>query len=523
MNVRAIQSSIYGNLGTFKAVGPSLYKSDSGRVLILGEGNLHGKNEGTLYLDQHADQMEFRVPQHSLVVCDDFLQLEPCSIPFDLDLSPLNSSPEPDRITKIAAILIQQGFSPLVAVRAAGWGEDQMHMTGAGVFDSKYFVHPLGSVTGQDAFSAAISEVVESNYSIIACNHFRLSGLSIEEDIPLPALLIQDLAGAHWPHAPGQYFPLLAGIVNTGSPSRVKVNLVYGFGQTAANNSWIGYLYSMNRDGKYMSRTGQANGDFSRVGLETGEVMQAESRELRSQFWKHELNPRNVLGRRAQPIMKTRSEQAAKLALSFQAQLGCPVEMELATDQEDQSVFLQIRPVHPQLPPLCRPRVKKEDLILAVSGGVMGQTRGLTFKNVLIIQTGNAYDLSTLTSKIKSLAEQFPDTLVYISSRFSEFHQRGAQYALIPFFRTLLVNDYTSHRAGDSLSHFQNYGKDLDVSLVFVDEMHLEQTPGTKLLYNERITSELHTPHQFSIYQLPRPIGVSVNDEGKQYGMVYWA
>ncbi|MBI5701308.1 hypothetical protein HZC34_05650 [Candidatus Saganbacteria bacterium] len=82
MAFRVITSEIYGNLGRFERVRPGLFRSESGRVHVLGNGNPNGKGEGTLFLD-HAKYTDavtgYDVPR-SLVVCDDYFGIHPQSV-----------------------------------------------------------------------------------------------------------------------------------------------------------------------------------------------------------------------------------------------------------------------------------------------------------------------------------------------------------------------------------------------------------------------------------------------------------
>ena len=119
----------------------------------------------------------------TLIICDDFLGLEPQLIS---GATAMEALPD-DRVSKIISVLVKNGFSEFLAIRSSAQIEDLADRAAAGVFDTDFFAGLLSESERAKLFMAKLLQVYNSAYAAASLEHWRKSGC---DRIPTMPVLI---------------------------------------------------------------------------------------------------------------------------------------------------------------------------------------------------------------------------------------------------------------------------------------------------------------------------------------------
>jgi hypothetical protein len=508
---RVITSKVYGELGRFAATRrPNLYRSPSGRVLVLGEGALGGKGEGTLYLDKAADEMGFRVPGHSLVVCNDH---------FGIPTLPKHRVREldPKKSQELMGILGEEKFPARLAIRSSSVMEDQPGHTAAGLFTTHY--HDPQRSKG-DLWTDLV-DVLNSNYAEGALIYQRSRGVV---DIPPLPVIIQELVGSEFKHASMFFFPAMAGVVNTASPGRIKVATMAGFGRLAVKGFGLLHIF-----------------DLSLALIEESEhflscdVMEGGEEKVNPNDRKIEIYHDDGICtmRRLTPLIQSK---LAQIAIQLQARIGFPLDIEwaLASEGTDHPHLLQVRPLKPKQS-LPKPAILPAEVIFETSE-VHGQARH-PFSHVIMV------DCRTLgipdAGQLERISSFYPDNILMFIGHIDQEAPINVSI-VFPHTRAVILCDkasdgsyYYEHRAMarlfqgptprlTALQHTALFCADEEKLILYKKSgweefiLKIREIARSK----EVIISDILSGLKIEVFVLPEPHTIAGSDEDG-WGIVY--
>ncbi|MFA4906032.1 MAG: PEP/pyruvate-binding domain-containing protein [Candidatus Margulisiibacteriota bacterium] len=497
---RVITSRIYGELGRFAAAGrPNLYRSPSGRVLVLGEGAVGGKGEGTLYLDKVADEMGFRVPGHSLVICDDYFGMPAIFMQKITDL-------DPGKVQRVQDILKEENFPGRLAIRSSSVIEDKPGRSAAGVFKTNIF-----EAQGNELINSLVW-VLNGNCASLAKVFYRSIG--IREIPPLP-VIIQELIGNEFSYAPQCFFPALAGIVNTASPQKIKIATVPGFGTTAVQEGW-GMLHEFDLEGVLI---GKAEGEMPWIKV-LKEGKEAQIGNLAGRIYSSAVNS---AGQKISAV----HARLVKLAAHFQERLGAPLDIEWAVSEEGavEPYLLQIRQIHLKRK-FPQPSILPSKVLFSTSA-IVGQAVH-SFSRVVVMDCALRADSDEIPSpseeQLEKLGALYPDNIVL----YFDNVQRSTIYRvakLFPFTRAVVVSEeeYRANRSGPTgLEHIALRCIDEDKLLFYLNGEggQLVTEFGAISRSKKMLDPEKMPGIQIDVYELAEPLTIAGSDEDG-WGMIY--
>lgn len=487
-SARVITSKIYGDLGRFTATRrPNLHRSPSGRVYVLGQGALGGKGEGTLFLDQAADSMGFRVPGRSLVVCDDYF-----GIPARDEHAIGELDPQKSR--ELMDILGEENFPARLAIRSSSVMEDQPGHSAAGRFLTKYH----DTQGPKSDLAADLLEVINSNYEAAALFYQRSQGMA---NIPPLPVIIQELVGNEFEYAPRYFFPALSGIINTASPGKIKVATVSGLGVAAVGGR--GLLHTFNHSLAMPERRGGVPNFIEAI---------IDGRETR--FDSKERAKETV-----ERLSPATQKELARIALKLQREISAPLDIEWALDREGNTPhLLQVRPINP------KQRIPKPDIstdrTLLLTSKVVGQA-SCVFNHICVLDSPGffGYPDNQLLKKLES----YPDSILICRILVTEITPRVLS-RILPYIKALVVLDYfQEHFHGTGLDHIALFAADEKKVILYSGEEvgFLDQLiRRAKLIEKTSLTSVNEAKDILRIFELPEPHTIAGSDEDG-WGMVY--
>ncbi|MBN3033760.1 MAG: hypothetical protein JW873_06660, partial [Candidatus Saganbacteria bacterium] len=411
--------------------------------------------------------------------------------------------------SNIAETLARHGFSGLVSNRSSHPAEDRPGQTFAGVFATTFMNRQLINFPAQ-----RIVDVLQSPYSVGAENAFRRRGHST---IPPISVLIQDAVGKEWAEAPGRFFPLASGIVNTSSPGKVKVVSVPGFGLAAVEDEGYGLVHVFDHDLKLIKTEGEVPPHYYYLDQE-GEMRKDRVPDfLRRIFSREPVDFRRKL---------------AALALRLGGRMGQPaIDLEYAREGAENAtpVLLQCRPAPPKQT-MLKPVVKEKRIIFRPKF-VLGQKKA-SYSTVVFGDWGVLWpDLQTYGPFLR----KYPDALFVLSLGLPA-GEPGDEPARRNFFRGLellsssvIIDKVASHRvsAADPGSGVQHLGlraiEEGRVCLFGYNYCEKLYNPFADLeRYLEEKGREIDSSrdHGFHVYALDDPLQLFADDE-KRTGMIY--
>ena len=503
MDCRKIISNIYGELGTFKRVKPSLYRSQSGRVHLLGLGQVGGKAGGTIYLDKMSLDMGYRTPGHSLVVCNDYFGLPPQPVKTPVKINQIAFA----KVERLVDIINELGFTLPIAVRSSSPLEDQIGSTAAGVFSTQFCHRPQKNEASIIEFGQRILAVVNSNYTDKAKNYYRIKGYS---DIPPISLIIQEVIGNEWSYAPSYYFPLVSGIINTATEGIIKIVAFAGLGIGAVDGDGLGYVYSYDKTdfSKYSDQRiahhqlwyfDVNKGDVAPISRERDSI---KNRELMDRFY--EGLTEMIGGHPLQLIM---------LAARHEKNLGLPVDIEWALDKEMVPTLLQIRPLKAKMYNLQTPIVEGDKLLFS-SEDVLGQGK-IAFKYVIHV-LGQFIDLG---ERLELLHAKYPDSLIVIEDAVCDGFDDIMLESVLPHGKAFaVVESFPNHPNRSGIDHFCLNCADLDVVLMYAKNLSMLDSLTAEAKLIESINK--HDWEKIKIYEMNSTVHMAVDDENA-LGMIY--
>ncbi|MBI5699003.1 hypothetical protein HZC35_01660 [Candidatus Saganbacteria bacterium] len=487
---RVITSKIYGELGRFAATRrPNLYRSPSGRVLVLGEGALGGKGEGTAYLDRNAGKGKYKVPRQSLVICDDYFGIPAGNARI--------KRLDPQKVADLSEILQEAGFPARLAIRSSSVLEDQPGHSAAGRFLTKY----RDSEARYTDLVSDLLEVLNSNYDHPALIFQR--SLGVTEAPPLP-VIIQELVASEFTYAPRHFFPLLSGIINTASPGMIKIATVPGLGSAAVGGK--GLLHIFDPSLLLLKERGVIPNfiDVLHNGLDFKYNSEGRAHEIITKSSPH-------LQRRL-----------ARIALRLQKRIGSPLDIEWALNQEgDKPYLLQVRPLTPK-GNLPRPNISAERTLLSTRE-VVGQAAH-TFTHICIIDFPGllGYPSEQLLKKMVSYPDSILICRIWVTQTAPQVLSR-----LLPYAASLIVLDSAQydHAGGVStgIDHVALFAADEKKVILYsgVEAGFLEQIQrGARLIDKAGQVHRGKLTDVLKIYKLSEPLTIAGSDEDG-WGMIY--
>src|SRR3989339_59433 len=509
MNVRIIATAAYGQLGPFKKISPGLYRSVSGRVHIVGEGNIGGKAEGLAFLDQN----NFPIPGRTLFVADDFLGLPNVDIRDRFLLCQADLA----RINYLISAINMIGFPTPIAIRSSSTVEDQLGDSQAGAFHSTIFGKPLSPGAMNQEFTIALLEVLNSSYGYGRNAYLRRCFTEIP---PLP-VIIQELIGRQWSFVPNVFFPALSGIVNTATPDKVKVQTVFGFGEAAVR--WgLGMVHEFCGDLQAQPAvTGQFNGEVCRLNLQTG-LPDMPDPDFMYDPNKMSANYPEIVALYRQKAPELQRGVAQK-AFALSQQLGKALDLEWALG-ESEVLFTQVRPIKRKKANMARPAVAPENIYFQTNK-ILGQGQ-VEVKNIIFI-SGEMSEVLSVMDDIRRICRQFPDSLIVWGTRVKPLVTRDILHDyLIHLAKSVLVWDYYGddglhHQSGPGtgLAHLALEIYDREKVIIYSDKSALVE----QLLNLGRDVSESPSSSKgamIEVKELPFTLQIAGDDESG-WGLIY--
>ena len=505
MNCRTISSKVFGNLGQFQAVGKNLYRSESGRIHLLG------KNEGLLFLDQARDEIGVYQVPHTLVVCDDYFNLPVQSVKHPQEIQGLNRT----KIALLIKILSDLGFPTAVAIRSSAIIEDQIGRAGAGKFKTDYATWDYLTHLEIEGFANKLRGVLNSTYGGEGLELFQKSGC---QAIPPMPIAVQDLVGDNWEDHPSLFFPPLAGIINTSFVHKVKVNAVLGFGLSAVQDEGMGVTIIFNDRtllDSMLEGPANLNSLLYYFDLVKGQMKEVFIPDSFSEVFRSELYR---LWR--EEFRSSREDVVlANLALLLEERAGAPLDIEWAWLRNGERYFLQARPLK-RRKLIPRPAIGQEKIMLE-SDSVIGQDLG-SYSHIVVVRSGGSSLSEDEGQLIKEACEAYPNCLIVFKSKIEKNQgKRSIRKFILPYANAVLVVDEKEHgkSGGSGLQHLALNCIDEEKAIVHTEDAsivwrleEISKLRETKIMDKKDV--------EISAYELPQPLHLAANDEDG-WGLLY--
>jgi len=308
--------------------------------------DIGGKARGLYFLLAHARRLGYKVPKFLAVQNGfwDILSYTTIEVAKERRYrEKLITDIEPGKIAQIQKVRYIVNFNPRLAIRSSSTLEDTINSPAAGIFKTKYYA--FGKSNDFGAFRAVLLEVLNSTYGRKANAYFRLMGY---KNIPPLATVIQELVGKKWEFAPGWFFPLVSGVINTADPDKIKIATVYGFGHTAVK----GYRTTSHV--------------IDKKAIEHVSIPQTEFPFSTALDQNNELHYDCAFLPNDLALAPTLHQRLASIALELETAMGQALDIEWASPDGKEIYLLQCRPIKQnQVMPLIKlPHMLKNQHIL---------------------------------------------------------------------------------------------------------------------------------------------------------------
>lgn len=501
MTTRSINSRFYGNLGVFRQIAPKLYRNESGRTYLLGEGSVGGKGEGHIFLDRICDRHCFSVPAPTIIVCNDFPGLPP--VPLTAERKRQYPKIASDTVKAIIDVARSTGLPKELIMRSSAVIEDQMGQTAAGIFrslsaslDFTRDTVPAFEITD---FAGKINEVAASLTGADSLAYHELRGLL--ELTPL-ALLLQPMIGSYWFNNE-LYGPHLSGIMNTATPGLVKMATVVGLGEVAVGPAGAGVFCAYSYNGevqKYQAGLPRFS-TFSRRGKP----------DVVSLF---DINFRSVHNRILDD--ETAGEQLVPLAVKISEEVGMPLDFEWAWVKGEPVHLLQVRPLKTKQKSFPKPQVSQSQKLLETEWAI-GQGEA-TINHVIIADEREGVLFRHL---IGETAKRYSDNLLLLL-RDEQNPANGIKYSTYCWSKAVILADCQADRfSGSGLQHLALNIHDEAKIVLYAEGDNFKRTLEKEGKLVEEIPAPYDGQGAIKVYALNQSVKVAADDENG-WGMVYF-
>ncbi len=520
--MRSVNSPVWGNLGKFYASRTGVYCGRSGRLVVLGEGDLGGKGLGTVALmntDLSGENRMYSSPR-SLVVCNDWFGVKPQSFasPNLFEVAPK------DRLDEIYRLMAALNFSPYVAIRSSSLIEDSflagqgVERTGAGRFSTDMHVLDLNDDLSRSRFEQKILGVINSAYAPKAMEYWQQCGVT---EIPPIALVIQEAIGNRWKHAPGYFFPAVAGMANTAFRRSGYTHLVNGFGMVAVDeNQGILFKKRVSREqwGEIVNDetalSGEPNRSAYALDERTSDLVRIEDADalfppLFKDYLKMSMFPRDAVH--------------LCLAIEKNMKVEAGVDLEFASPDARLLFAVQARPLALRPPVEIPAGIRLFQTDECLGSGIQ------TYEQILHVRAAHAQIFPI--EPILELQKQFPQALVVVSTnvhlpenpdelaKAKRLHQYPGEW-LEPLLKVaggVAVFDRNAHlRLG--ITHLDLLFRELGKLIVYFSEADQAIVPHDEILAREGFTPIADTRFANDLYTVqmlnaPWPIQLACDDD----------
>lgn len=501
MLTREINSRTFGKLGPYNQVQSGLYRSQSGRVYIMGQGRVGGKGEGHLFLDAMCDRFGYQIPVPTIILCDDVFGLPSLPLEGNHQFPPLDQ----EIVAYVLDIARMIGMPREVVFRSSDVIEDQFCQTAAGIFHSMLAVFDSTDEYYRDVFLQKLHRVASSVMRDDSLVYHAVHGYQTLEPI---AILIQKLVGSYWLQGfqDSSFGPHLAGIMNTATPGLIKFSSVLGLGETAVGPAGAG--------------------DFIVYDDQGEEILDIDGNRTESMFFSNggttSISTGNLSFRQygSARLCNSRVPMEALLpvAKQLQAEVGQPLDFEWAWVKGEPVYLLQIRPLRQKLAFFPRPEVASQNVLLNTEWA-MGQ--GSTTVSQLIVVDQRQARECFWGDILVDMNKQYPGSLLLflVDEQNAGY---GIGYSTVARSKAVVIanNSARSREHGSGLQHLALNLHDEGRILLYTEGYQI----GDKLMGQGELLEEKNDLFgqgaTVKVFQLRQPITVAADDE-HAWGMIF--
>ncbi len=464
-----------------------------------------------MFLDQSAAQITgYRLPERTLVVCDDFFGIPRHLVADPRPLEGLSA----EKVAELFDVMEKMRFSPVVAIRSSTLIEDQLGRPAAGKFHTDFFGKALTTPESKSAFVRKLLGVINSSYTGEGLAHWKNCGHS---EIPPMAVIIQEVVGKSWQYVPQYFFPAVAGIVNTAYRKSVRIAVVVGLGGSAVSSEGMGLLYKLpileggERIYHNMNHsTGKLNlDDIHCIDLLSGDLVRLKGTDADELSIKEVLKDQHWFFPPVDP---------GEVAIALERQAGHALDIEWASQDGRELTLVQARPISKRAV-IPRPNIAPENILLETR-----QVDGFgerEFSHAILFD----YSFGSPNHNIiMKLLEKYPHSLVVYGTTIAWYATREQIFERIfPYTDVLVVKDLEHFHTprGTGLQHiFTELTETGKITLITQEEMWDALNDHGKII--DKVEDPIHPDSDFKVFEFDSPLKVAADDE-HDWGMVYTA
>ncbi len=484
-----------------------MYRSESGRIYILGNGPLGGKGEGSLFLDRVCDEIGFKIPSPALIVCNDFPQIPEQPVDRPVFIRGLRTTGEnAPFVGLLAALELAKMRFPAAMRSSFPEIEDRLGSTAAGIL-STFFFDSYKFETGRDPedsiFYKRTGRFYNSAYQPPAAAFCDARGFKA---IPPLSAVFQPLIGYRVRGKNGLFMTPFSGIVNTATENRIKVCTVSGFGLSAVGSAGLGITRVYDEQTNFLSTYGVLTAPLY-INMRSGAFEMETNEEWRApSTWIYEHDCPEIPLRLAE-IGKRLSEKA-----------GSAMDSEWVYRSYDDLYFHQTRPVRPKAQSIPRPAPNTEKVFFETCD-VLGQNTA-SVSHVIIRMEGSRFAPKSSRKDLQELDKSYPGSLLICTASIGGWSQKSRLfYDMWARAKAAIIIDRESiHRSGSGLQHLALTCMDDEKVLLYARDSKLIKTIESlgKLIE----AREEDYPAGVYVYEMPEPLTISADDENG-WGMIW--
>lgn len=405
-------------------------------------------------------------------------------------------------------------FIPQLAIRSSAQVEDQLGRPAAGIFESKLGVYPLDTEDGKRRFVRDFEFVKSSAYTEKAERFWQAAGYTAIPPLPV---IVQEVEGKQWEHAPGYFFPALSGIANTSFYSQIRVAMVFGLGHAAVKKGW-GVLWKFDREGGGPMPSGADN-----------DIVWVLNREEEELLTKGEVSTLVWSMKRGKLELVETVKRVFQAAQRVEGCFGHSVDIEWASSEGKEIALLQARPVRKRTP-VPKPEVKNENIIVQ-STEVLGWGEKKGIKQIIYICCD--YSGPFLEKRVVAILKKYPESVVvWRTNVIEDMREEILEYAF-SYTDTLIIDDindvhgygFSSDAPKTGLGHTMLGLIEEGKILIMIEQddtkgFSVEKFNGLPQIESLSIQREDKDLIQVQVYAVPGSLRVAADDEAG-WGMVY--